>query len=345
MLACCCSRSPTDFDTLYRSSYFVVTLLHSEMRTARGEPSWNHRRAPSLTSPSAPYHSLGSSAITAPILLDDELKIGSKEVLVRLGLLFGPDTPVLTSSRSQIQDPMPYATFLTRFNYLPSSTVAPSPAPTFAVNPSRARAPPLPPATLAQKLARSGATVGNGKAVASQGFKPLRPASQAQAPRRMSSGAGGGTPSRRDGENQAPGGEKDKGKEKWEMEVLIDGSSPVVGRKDSGGKGKRTRVIESDDDEGSADDAAPPRKVSPIATRQERVKPVVTMMELVDDEEEEEVQVMLPPPKGKAAVKLPSGAGGKFKGLISSLHGGKSQAEKEETHYYTVSSSVVLGEK
>lgn len=241
---------------------------------------------------------------------------------------------------------MPYSTFLTKFNYLPPSATAATavtPAPSLQ---QRGRAPSLPPATLAQQLARSGATAGSGKALASQGFKMLRPVSQAgmqQLPPKRPSHGAGGTPIRRDGENLAPSGagavtDKGKGKEKWEMEVLIDGSSPDVARKHSVEK-KRTRVIESDEDEEEGEEA-PPKKVSPSIGRQDRIKPMVQMMELVDGDKEDDpdVQIMGPPSKVRPAGKLPSAAGSTFKGLASSIGVNKSQQNLDDTHYYLVRS-------
>ena len=126
------------------------------------------------------------------------------------------------------------------------------------------------------------------------------------------------------------------------MEVLIDGSSPAVARKDSVEK-KRTRIIESEDEE-EGEEGGPPKKISPIVGRQDRIKPVVQMLELVDDDGDDDdddvdVQVM-PPPKVKVAVNLASGSGSKFKALTSSVGAGKSQADRDETHYYLVGRQV-----
>lgn len=155
-------------------------------------------------------------------------------------------------------------------------------------------------------------------------------ASGVQQPRRLSSG-GGERPrlERRESENRAPERRESKGKGKSREVVMeIDSDSPDVGA----GK-KRSRIIQSDEEEGDEEDQAP-RKVSPSVGRKERV-PVrqVEMMELVDDEDEEEdeVQVMGPP---KAAGKA---VGSKFKGLALSLKGRVKAEEVEEMHCYLVS--------
>ncbi|ORY77597.1 SNF2 family N-terminal domain-domain-containing protein [Leucosporidium creatinivorum] len=246
--------------------------------------------------------SLGSSTLSGPIFPDDEVKVGGKEVLV--------------------QDPLPYSTFLTRFNYVPSTQTQAGASPLPSAAPRRA--PSLPPSTLAQQLSRAAVPSGGVKSV-SQGFKPLKLMGSAlQQPRRLSSGSGGGTPKleRRESENRAPKStverKESKGKGK-EVDMEIDGSSPVV----APGK-KRSRVVQSD---GEEEQEEAPRKVSPVVGRKDRVEQV-EMMELDDDDEEDDdVQVMGPP---KVAGKP---VGSKFKGL-SSLKGVVKTEEGEEMHCY-----------
>lgn len=110
-------------------------------------------------------------------------------------------------------------------------------------------------------------------------------------------------------------------REKWEMDLLIDGSSPaVVG----GGGGKRARGGGESEGEGEA-----PRKVSPSVGRKERVPSGVEVMEL-DDDEEEEVQVVQPGPS-------------KFKPLTTSASKPNAPATTaEDTHCYLVRLSLLL---